>query len=318
MDFRHLRYFSNVAELKSFSLAAQHLRIAQPALSRCVKDLESSLGVQLLNRHGRGVSLTSAGENLYHHAKRLLQDLQHAQEDVIASSGIPFGHLYLAVPTATGQILIPPVLEKYRALYPQVAVHILEGFSGYIHEWLASGRVDVGVLHNPISNPKLSAVHLITEEVCVICPGRRASGKVTPKPRASYSVKEIAQLPLILPSRPHSLRMLVELAVSKQGKSLNLAFEVDGLPIIKSMVESGLGYAVMTKAAIAREIAAGTLAAAVIHSPKIVWDLSIVSRRDHQPSEATRELIRLIRDEANSLAQQGIWGEPTISTKRVS
>ncbi len=68
MDFRHLRYFANVAELKSISLAAQHLRIAQPALSRCVKDLELSLGVQLLNRHGRGVSLTSAGENLYHHA----------------------------------------------------------------------------------------------------------------------------------------------------------------------------------------------------------------------------------------------------------
>lgn len=170
MDFRQLRYFSTVAELKSFSLAAQNLRIAQPALSRCVKEIETSLGVRLLNRHGRGVSLTSAGESLYTHAIRLLRDLQQASDDVVATAGKPVGQLYLAIPTATGAILIPPVLERYKVLYPNVSVHILEGFSGYIHEWLMSGRVDVGVLHNPSRTSKLKTSYLLTEEMCVICP----------------------------------------------------------------------------------------------------------------------------------------------------
>ena len=316
MDFRQLRYFAGVAELKTISLAAQHLRIAQPALSRCVKDLEKSLGVQLLNRHGRGVSLTSAGEKLYHHAKRLLQELHNAEQDVIASSGTPFGNLYLAMPSATGQILVPPILERYRKLYPQVSVHILEGFSGYIHEWLANGRIDVGVLHNPAANSKLTNTHLLTEEVCVIGPGKAVQSKLQRKVRVGYHVKDLAELPLILPSRLNSLRTLVEMAVSRHGKAINLAYEVDGLPIIKSMVERGLAYTVLTRAAVGREIAAGTLTAAPIHSPKLVWDLCVVSRRDLRPSEATRELIRLIREEAQESATRGVWGEVALPRKR--
>lgn len=309
LELRQLRYFSCVAEQKSFSAAASQLRIAQPALSRCVKQLEDTLGVELLARHGRGVTLTAAGEKLYHHAQRLMREMRIAQEDVVASSGTPFGHLYLAMPPATGQILAPPVIERYRKLYPRVSLHILEGFSGYIHEWLNTGRIDVAVLHNPSPGRNLTVWPLLTEQMFVIAPGINARNKLVVA--ESYHVKDLCDLPLILPSRPHSLRMLIELAVSKAGHTLEPTLEVDGLPIIKAMVERGLGFTTLTQAAVTREIANGTLRAIPIRPPAIRWDLGIACRRERQLSEAAQELIRIIGEEVHTLVETGVWtGSP--------
>lgn len=309
MDIRQLRYFSRVAELRSFSAAADQLRIAQPALSRCVQQLEEALGVQLLTRHGRGVTPTAAGEKLYHHAQRLLRDMRLVEEEIVAASGAPFGHLYLAMPPATGQILAPPVMERYRALYPRVSVHILEGFSGYIHEWLNSRRIDVAVMHNPKPGRNLTIYPLVTENMFLIAPGPKAHG--TLPTASSYTLGELADLPLILPSKPHSLRMLIETAVAKADRSLDLALEVDGLPIIKAMVEQGLGFTTLTQPAVAREVANGTLKAIPIKSPGIQWDLGIAYRKDGQPSEAARELIRIIQEEVGELVATGKWtGSP--------
>ncbi|HWK68291.1 MAG TPA: LysR family transcriptional regulator [Rhizobiaceae bacterium] len=311
LDLRQLRYFSCVAELKSFSAAADQLRIAQPALSRCVKQIEDELGVELLARHGRGVTPTAAGEKLYHHAQRLMREMRIVREEVVASSGTPFGHLYLAMPPATGQILAPPVIERYRALYPRVSLHILEGFSGYIHEWLNTGRIDVAVLHNPMQGRNLAIRPLLSEEMFVIAPGPNC---LNPLPAAdSYSVSELADLPLILPSKPHSLRMLIEVAVAKTDRALEPAIEVDGLPIIKAMVERGLGFTTLTQPAVTREVANGMLRAIPIRSPGIRWDLDIACRRDRQPSEAARELIRIIEEEVQELVRTGVW----IGSKRL-
>ncbi len=305
LDIRQLRYFSRVAELKSFSAAAAQLRIAQPALSRCVKQLEDDLGVQLLERHGRGCTPTAAGEKLYHHAQRLLRDVRRVEEEVVASSGTPYGHLYLAMPPATGQILAPSVIERYRALYPRVTVHVLEGFSGYIHEWLNAGRIDVAVLHNPTRSRNLLVKRMLTEEMFVIAPGPNAAKTLPTKD--AYDVGDLAEIPLILPSKPHSLRMLIELAVAKEDRSLEPSIEVDGLPIIKAMVERGLGFTTLTQPAVTREVANGTLKAIPIRSPGIRWDLDIACRRDRRPSDAAMELMRVIEEEVQTLVETGVW-----------
>lgn len=305
LDIRQLRYFSTVAEMKSFSAAATQLRIAQPALSRCVKQIEDALGVELLIRHGRGVEITAAGEKLYFHAQRLLRDVQLVQEEVAAASGTPFGHLYVAMPPATGQMLAPPIVERYRALYPRVTLHILEGFSGYIHEWLNSGRIDVGILHNATPRPNVRIFPLLAERMYVIAPGSQARRPVPVQD--SYTVRDLASLPLILPSKPHSLRMLLEVAVARAGASLEVPIEVDGLPIIRSMVERGLGFTVFTQPAVAREVANGTLRVVPIVAPGIQWDLDIACRRDRHSSEAVRELTRIIQEEVHNLVASGVW-----------
>lgn len=312
MDFRELRYFTYVAELKSFSQAATQLRIAQSAISRCIGQLEGELGVALFNRHGRGVTLTEAGQTLYERAQLLLDGLRQAREEVATTSRVPRGHLRLAVPPAVGQVLTPPLIERYRELYPQVTLHIHEGFSGYMHEWLLSGRVDVAVMHNPVPHPSLDIQHLLTEHMHIVVPGPRAEGRKYWKPVESYGVGDLAKLPLILPSRPHSLRVLMEQAAGEHGDSLNIAIEADGLPTIKSLVMRGLGVTAFTYVAITLEAANGMLAAVPLE-PGIDWRLEVASRRDRNKAVAARELIRLIDEEVHVLVRAGIWqGSPEL------
>jgi LysR family nitrogen assimilation transcriptional regulator len=105
--------------------------------------------------------------------------------------------------------------------------------------------------------------------------------------------------------------MLIELAVAKVGHTLEPTLEADGLPIIKAMVERGLGFTTLTQAAVTREVANGTLRAIPIRSPAIRWDLDIACRRDRQPSEAAVELMRIIGEEVHSLVRARIWtGSP--------
>ncbi|MGE3868082.1 MAG: LysR family transcriptional regulator [Pseudorhodoplanes sp.] len=313
MDFRELRYFSFVAELKSFSRAAAQLRIAQPALSRCVRQLEEELGVTLFDRHGRGVTLTEAGQTLYERAQTLLQGLRQARDDVATTSAVPRGSLRLAVPPAAGQVLAPSLIERYHALYPQVSIHIHEGFSGYMNEWLAAGRVDVAVMHNPVAANNIDIHHLLDEYMSVIIPGPVAEGRKRWHYKESYTIAELANLPLILPSRPHSLRMLLEQVAADQGISLNIVLEADGLPTIKSLVARGLGATLFTYVAVTNEVAAGTLTAVRIEPPGIRWRLDIASRRDRRKTLAVREIIRMIDEEVHELVRRGIWqGSPEL------
>lgn len=306
MDFRELRYFSYVADTKSFSRAAEALGIAQPAISRCVSLLEAELGVVLFKRHGRGVTLTDAGQTLYERATGLLHGLRQAREDVVNTSAEPKGSIRLAVPPATGQVLVPPVVERYRSLYPQVALHIHEGFSGYMNEWLLSGRVDVAVIHNPIPHKSLEIQHLLTDRIYVVVPGPNSEGRKHWKPVKSYSVKDLTKLPLILPGRPHSLRLLAERTVARTGGNLNIVLEADGLPTIRSLIMRGLGVTVLAYVAITTEVASGMLSAIPLR-PAIHWGLDIASHRERNRTAAAQRLIELIDQEVKGLVRNGTW-----------
>ncbi len=111
---------------------------------------------------GAGVTLTEAGQTLYERAQLLLRDLRKAREDVVTTSQVPRGHLRLAVPPAAGQVLCPPVIKRYSELYPHVSLHIHEGFSGYMYEWLLTGRVDIAVMHNP--TPQAQPRHRVSAD----------------------------------------------------------------------------------------------------------------------------------------------------------
>lgn len=312
MDFRELRYFTYVAELKSFSRAATQLRIAQSAISRCIGQLEGELGVVLFTRHGRGVMLTEAGQILYERAQALLHGLRQAREDVATTSRVPRGHLRVAFPPAVGQVLAPPLIDRYHALYPQVTLHVHEGFSGYMSEWLLSGRIDVAVMHNPVPQPSLDIKHLLTEHMHIIVPGPKSEGRKRWTCAESYGIADLAKLPLILPSRPHSLRVLMEQAAGEHGDELNIEIEADGLPTIKSLVMRGLGVTAFTYVAVTNEVAAGMLTAVPLQ-PGIHWGLDVASRRDRNQTLAARELIRLIEEEVHELVRLGIWqGSPDI------
>lgn len=306
MDIRQLRYFQAVAELGSFSRAAVLLRISQPAISRQVRKLEEELEAPLLMRHGHGVSPTDAGARLLERSHQILRDLERTKADIRSETEDPGGVISLAVPPGAGHYLVPPLVAGVRAQFPRVHLQILGGFSGYIQEWLAAGRVDAGVLHGASPTPGISLMPLLTEETFVVTPPQTAP------PECGYFVlDDVGRLPLLLPTRSNSLRRHFDGLAASQGITLNPQVEVDGQAIIKALVKEGFGFSILTRGAIEDELRRGELRA-VPFRPRITWSLALSVRRDVRWTPTLSAVLALIRQICRELVHSGAWPAETL------
>jgi LysR family nitrogen assimilation transcriptional regulator len=192
VNLKQLEYFVHVAELGSFSKAAMVLDIAQPALSRQVRALETDLRETLLLRNGRGVVLTEAGRRLFEHGVSILQAVAHAREDMGASRDAPVGHVTVGVPPTIGRQLTLPLIDAFKRRLPGARLAIVEGLSSHIVEWITTGRVDVGLLYNPEAQPSLEITPVLDEPLCLVAP--LASDTL---PRGPLAMLRLAGLPLV-------------------------------------------------------------------------------------------------------------------------
>jgi len=246
MNLVQLRYFVRVAEMGSFSKAAIELDVAQPALSRQVRLLETDLHVTLLQRTGRGVLLTDAGKRLYEHAIGILQLVAHAREDLSANRDEATGRIVIGLPPSMGRMLTLPLVDAFRQHLPKARLAIVEGLSAHIVEWISTGRVDLGLVHNPDANPAIETLHVLDEPLCLVSAARGPARKQPPLPLA-----ELAKLPLVLPEHSHAIRKLLETQAALSGLKLNIAYEVSSVSAILELVRSGHGHAVLAPSAIA-------------------------------------------------------------------
>lgn len=247
MNLTQLRYFVRVAEMGSFSKAAIELDVAQPALSRQVRLLETDLRVTLLQRTGRGVLLTEAGKRLYDHAVSILQLVAHAREDISANRGEATGRIVIGLPPSMGRMLTLPLVDAFKQHLPRARLAIVEGLSAHIVEWISTGRVDLGLIHNPDANPAIETLHVLDEPLCLVSAAKGAPRKAP----APLPFAELATLPLVLPEPSHAIRKLLETQAALAGLKLNIAYEVSSVSAILELVRSGHGHAVLAPSAIA-------------------------------------------------------------------
>lgn len=303
MEFKQLNYFIHVADLGSFSKASAFLSVAQPALSRQIRNLETELGTELLYRDGRGVTLTEAGGQLLDHAKSILDHTERARSEIIALKDTPTGSATLGLPPTVCQVLVAPLLRRFKESYPNVSLRVVEGFSGHVKEWLASGRIDVGVLYNsPRARRNLKTQELLVENLCLIGPGDGISGD-----EREYPLRKLADVPLILPSRPHGLRLLVDTAAAHAGVTLQVDLELDSLSAIKELVQSGTGWTVLPYAAVYREVELGLMSARRVTSPPLRRTVVLATTGQRPLSAAARALVELIQVQVNELVSSGKW-----------
>ena len=300
MDTRALRYFVQVAQLKSFSRAAAHLRIAQPALSRQVRNLEDELGVRLLTRSVRGVQTTEAGALLLERAEVILDQIEQTRLEVAAEADEPSGRLTFAVTPAAGPILVPPLVERCEVSFPKIALRVVEGLTGFIHDGLLAGRFDLGLLLDPPDGRILEIAPLLVEPLFVIGPaGHSGVG--------AYGLRDLEALPLILPSRPNALRLLIDQIAVDSKLSLNIAREVNSMMTTKALVRRGLGYTIMSYGSVHDEVTDGVLGAVPIGPPEIGRRLVVAMRADPRPSRAGTEVVKLIQAIVRDLVTAGVW-----------
>jgi LysR family nitrogen assimilation transcriptional regulator len=313
MDFQDLEAFVQVARQGGFSQAATQRRIAQSALSRRVGRLEHQLGVKLFARHGRGVRLTEEGLALLDRAQGLMTELQSIEQDVLVLAREPTGQIKIAFPPTSAQILAPLVTAEVRRLWPRIVLHIREGFSGAIHDWVLDDKVDLALMYNPEQSARLQITPLLREPVYLAGPVNseilRAAAEA-----GHFRLKNIGSVPLILPSKSHGLRVLLERYAAEHRISLNVTNEVDGMRATKGMVEAGLGYTIFSYAGLYEEVIAGSLKI-VPFSPKLFWNLALVQRQNAATSRALIEVRKIIEQQVHELLDRGFWRGQLVDEK---
>ena len=248
MNLKQLEYFVHVAELGSFSKAALILNIAQPALSRQVRLLETDLHVTLLTRNGRGVVLTEPGQRLFDHSVGILQLVARVTEEIEAARDVPAGRIVIGLPPSMGRRLTLPLVEAFRRSLPKARLAIVEGLSTHLTEWIATGRVDLGMILNPEPNPAIEVTPVFEEPLGLVgaMPGKGKGKKPMP-----IALAEVVDYPLILPERTHALRKLLETQAALSGLKLNVTLEVSSVQSILDLVSAGHGFAVLSQTALA-------------------------------------------------------------------
>ncbi len=288
MDLKQLEYFVYVVDLGGFSRAARVLGVAQPAISRQVRSLEVELRQNLLLRNGRGATPTEAGKRLLGHARGILQQVDRARRDVDETKGASVGKVVVGLPPTISRHLTVPVVREFRQSYPRASLSIVEGLSSTIQEWLAVGRVDVGLVYNPIASPAIDIRILLEEPLCLV--GARKEGREPRKLRLS----DLPRFPLIIPSRPHAIRMLVETRLASLGMRPQVAMEIDAVPAILELVAEGHGFAVLSPRALHGAATAQRLHCRTIVQPQLKSALAIVTSAQRPSTPLQKATIAMI------------------------
>ena len=300
MNLKQLEYFVRVAELGSFSKAAVVLQVAQPALSRQVRALETDLRETLLLRDGRGVCLTDAGNRLFEHSVAILQLVQRARDDIESRRGEPGGRIVIGLPPSIGRQLTRPLIDTFKSRWPRAKLAVVEGLSAHIAEWIASGRVDIGLLHNPQGQAAIETTPILEEPLCLVGPApatRRGRRSALPEPVA---VADLPRYPLIVPERSHAIRKLLDMQAALSGLKLDIAWEVSSVSAIVELVREGYGYAVLTESAVAASGEAERLAAHPLIEPQLISVLCLAVSSSKRPSALAKQAMRLLPELARA------------------
>ena len=243
MELKQIESFVRVAELGSFTKAAAALGMPQPLLSRHVRQLEVELHQNLLIRNGRGVSLTEAGTVMLEHGRGILHQVALAQEELGSVRGALAGKVSIGLPPSLSKLVTVPLTLAFRKALPQAQLSLGEGFSVVMVESLRAGRMDMAVLYNPPPSPELEMT-LLHEDALILIAGKKSTHSSV-KLKPTMTLATLAELPLILPSRPNAFRLLIETEMLRVNCKPQIALEIDGLNAILELVKEGLGYAVL-------------------------------------------------------------------------
>lgn len=261
MDLRQLRYYQAVAEELSFSKAAQRLRIAQPALSRVVRDLEEELGACLIERTRRTMRLTEAGAVLLHEAGVLLLRFEEAVRRVRRTVEGEEGELrvgYIGVPTA---VFLGRLVAEYRRRFPRVTVHLEERTPERVCEMVAAGRLSVGLTRPVLAHEALGLRLLLLrrERLSAVLP---ATHPLARRKRLRWA--DLAREPLVVLSRREGGSLHDEImAACREARVVpEVAHTPSVVSTVLSYVEAGAGIGV-----IAESVAALGLGAPLVFRP---------------------------------------------------
>jgi DNA-binding transcriptional LysR family regulator len=301
MDLRQIEYFVVVARQRNFSRAAQVLGVAQPALSQQVKRLEDELGIQLLDRSTRPVTLTDAGEAFQVRAERVLAEARMAREHMREFAGVGRGRLVVGALPALASLWLPAALGAFHEAHPRVEISVREENTEELARLLGTGQLDLALLHAvpgmASGGPNLQGLvmeRLFDEELVLIVGASHPLAG-----RRSVRLAELRNEPFVLLARGSGLAHTVLGAAGAEGFTPQVAAEATSMPTLRALVAAGLGVSVVPRLparAPGPAVAVLPLRPALpSHSTAVAW------RGGLRPSATTEALLGYVRGHAQGL-----------------
>lgn len=297
-----LACFLCVANTGSFSRAALELGTDQSTVSRQIARLEASLDARLFSRSGRGVALTEAGNTLLGYAQQVAATLSEACEAVHACTAQGPARLVIAAQPTIANTAFGAIGTALQQRFPATRLRFAEGLAGPILDWLATGEVDMALLYVPEQHGGLNLDILLEEDLVLVTPA--SWSYIGP----TFPVRKLGEVPMILPSTEHGLRVLAEALVARAGAKLNTVLQCDASNTVSMrLVEDGCGATLLPFAAAADRVAQGRLHSARLVEPVVTRRIALTMARNRPVAPGLWEVTQTVRQAVRGLVTSGAW-----------
>jgi DNA-binding transcriptional LysR family regulator len=292
MDTRQLAAFCAVIEKKSFSQAAERLGVTQPAVSLQIRALEKRLGVQLVDRSGRRVEPTEAGQRLYRNAQRVLAAEELLLDELTEGERIA-GRFELGASTGPGGSVVPILLGELAATYPDLSVALTVADTHRIIELVADRALELGVVGFARRHRSVVFEPLFRDQVVLACPpGHRFAGK-------AISLDDLREETLILMQEGAGVREAIEdelRAIGVRPRDFDARLELGLQESVRAAVEAGVGVTFISRSAIEAALAAGTLTEAHVKGLEPSRDIFLARAAGRTLTRAAQAFLDLARE----------------------
>jgi DNA-binding transcriptional LysR family regulator len=274
MDFRQLEIFCKVLELRSFSKAGEAVYLTQPTISEHIKSLEEDLGTRLLDRMGKEVIPTKAGEIIYKYAKQLLELRVEAKQVLEKFSRKMVGEITIGGSNIPGEYVLPYLLGKFKESYPGISIYLRIGDTRDIIDGVLNNRIEIGIVGAKIQNTRLEYSEFIKDELVLAVPPAHPWAS-----RTSIRPEELKDGAFIIRERGSGTRMTIENVLHKAGIGFNrlkIIAEMGSTEAVRQGIKAGIGVSILSKRAIEDELKYGTLQEKKIEGIRFVRSFYVV------------------------------------------
>jgi DNA-binding transcriptional LysR family regulator len=289
MNLHHLRLFTAVVNHGGFTKAAASLHLSQPAISKSLNELERQLNLTLLERNGRSIRLTDAGQALYARAREIFGVEWIAEQELREIRGLKRGVLRIGASTTIATYMLPPYLGRFHLRHPGIRIRATSANTRTVLRMLLESRADIALVEGPVSHPQVEVQPWLDDELVVIShPQHRLLS------RNDVDVGMLVREQFIVREPGSGTRDVSARALALHGVRLTNTMRVGGTESIKQAVAAGLGLAIVSRAAAADQLALGKIAVLSVDGLVIRRTLAQIKLRGRVPTAAARELELLL------------------------
>ncbi len=292
MDLHQIEIFCTLIKLCSFSKAAEALYLTQPTVSGHIKNLEQELGVKLLDRLGKQVMPTEAGDMLFRHGQELLTLRDRAREEIAGLSGRVSGLLKIGGSTIPGAYLLPSFIGTFKKQHPSATIQLLIDDTVKITQAVLNGDLHLGVVGAPMIDPQLESHPYLRDELVVAVPATHAWAK-----KRTITPEALCGAPFILRETGSGTRRTMEERLGETGISiadLNTIAVMGSSDAVRQSIKGGLGISILSIRAIKDDIVAKRLAAVRLKGMPIERNFSIILRKGKSRSTLCQTFLNFL------------------------